>query len=37
MKLSGTIQMLRLLCEVFGDITLPELAERLKGGNANEK
>ena len=37
MKLSGTIQMLHLLCEPFGDITLPELAERLKGEIANEK
>jgi len=32
MKLSGTIQMLKLLCELFGDVKLTELAERVKGG-----
>jgi len=32
MKISGTIQMLKLLCELYGDVKLVELAERIKGG-----
>lgn len=36
MKISGTIQILKLLCELFGDITLAELATKFKGGEHSE-
>jgi hypothetical protein len=32
MKVSGTIQMLKLLCELYGDAKLVELAGMIKGG-----
>lgn len=36
MKISGTIQMLKLLCELFGDVKLTELAAKFKGGERSE-